>query len=201
MPSFCTNSFKDQLLQRFVSRFTSCHTSLLHRVMNAVARFMAGLGSRDHANNALRELHWLPIDEHVNYILCVMTHPVVRGTAPEYVSDMVTPVSALGGRAHLRSAALGLHDVPSTRTLMHGRQSLSVAGPKAWNSLVSINSRYSFNCHLQSPNKLICLKSPLISSRSLSFHFPCFHCMLSCCEEPLMADLYCKRCHINYEII
>ena len=39
-------------------------------------------------------------------------HSVVTGTAPEYLSDMVTPVSELSGRAHLRSAALGLYDVP-----------------------------------------------------------------------------------------
>ena len=46
----------------------------------------------------------------------------------------VTPVCHLGRRAHLRSAAAGLYDVPRTRTLICSR-AFSVAGPKAWNSL------------------------------------------------------------------
>ena len=80
----------------------------LRRVMNAAVRFVAGLGPRDHISNAQQELHWLPIEQRITYKLSVMMHAVVRGTVPGYVSDMVTPVSALDGRAHLRSAVLGL---------------------------------------------------------------------------------------------
>ena len=79
-------------------------------------------------------------------------HSVVTGTVPEYISDMVTPVSDLSGRAHLRSAALGLYDVPRTRTLM-GSKAFSVAGPTAWNSLPQslrdIPSAAAFKRHLK----------------------------------------------------
>ena len=65
---------------------------------------------------------------------------------------MVTPVSALDGRAHLRSAALGLYDVPRTRTLM-GTKAFSVAGPKGWNNLPQsirdIQSAATFQRHLK----------------------------------------------------
>ena len=78
-------------------------------------------------------------------------HSVVTGTAPEYLSDMVTPVFELSGRAHLRSAALGLYDVPRTRTLMG--YAFSVAGPIAWNSLPQslrdISSAAAFKRHLK----------------------------------------------------
>jgi hypothetical protein len=82
----------------------------LRRVMNATVRhvYLAGLGPRDRTSNAQRELHWLPIEQRVNYKLCVMAHIVVRGTAREYVLDMLTPMSALGGCDLQRSAALGL---------------------------------------------------------------------------------------------
>ena len=102
--------------------------------MNAAVRFVTGLGPRDHISNAQQELHWLPIEQRITYKLSVMMHAVVRGTVPGCVSDMVTPVSALDGRAHVRSAALGLYDVPRTRTRM-GTKAFSVTGPKAWNSL------------------------------------------------------------------
>ena len=81
-----------------------------------------------------------------------MVHAVVRGTAPGYVSDMVTPGSALEGRAHLRSDVLALDDVSRTRTLM-GTKAFSVAGPKAWNSLPQsirdIQSAATFKRHLK----------------------------------------------------
>jgi hypothetical protein len=81
-----------------------------------------------------------------------MMHAVVGGTGSGYVSDMVTPVSALDGRAHLRSAALGLHDMPRTRTLM-GTKTFSVAGLKSWNSLPQlirdIQSVATFKRHLK----------------------------------------------------
>ena len=58
----------------------------------------------------------------------------------------------LSGRAHLRSAALGLYDVPRTRTLM-GSKAFSVAGPTAWNSLpqslCDISSAAAFKRHLK----------------------------------------------------
>ena len=106
----------------------------LRRVMNAAVRFVVGLGPRDHTSEAQRELHWLPIEQRITYKLCVIMHSVETGSAPEYISDMVTPVSELEGRAHLHSATLGLYDVPRTRTLM-GSKAFSVSGPTAWNSL------------------------------------------------------------------
>ena len=64
----------------------------------------------------------------------------------------LTPVSELSGLAHLRSAALGLYDVPRTRTLM-GSKAFSVAGPTAWNSLPQslrdISSATTFKRHLK----------------------------------------------------
>jgi len=102
--------------------------------MNAAIRFVAGLRPRDHVSSARRDLHWLPIEQRIVYKLCVMMHAVHIGTAPEYIRDLVTPVCHLGRRAHLRSAAAGLYDVPRTRTLI-GSRAFSVAGPKAWNSL------------------------------------------------------------------
>ena len=97
----------------------------LRRVMSAAVRFVTGLGPRYHTSDAQRELHWLPIEQRITYKLCVIMHSVVIGTSPEYISDMVTPVSELSGRAHLRSAALGLYDVPRTRTVWVLKLSLS----------------------------------------------------------------------------
>ena len=58
-------------------------------------------------------------------------HASVHGAAPVYIQNMLTSVTELPGRLHLRSAASGLYDVPRTRTT----RSFSVAGPTAWNAL------------------------------------------------------------------
>jgi len=116
-------------------------------------RFVAGLGPRDHTSDTQRELHWLPIEQCITYKykLCVLMHVVETGTAPEYISDMVKPVSVLEGRAHLRSATLVLYDIPRTRTFI-GSEAFLV-GPTAWNSLPqsirNIKSTFTFKRHLK----------------------------------------------------
>ena len=58
--------------------------------MNAAARFVAGLTSRDHVTAALRDLHWLKIDQRITFKLCVLVHSIVYGYSPQYMADMVT---------------------------------------------------------------------------------------------------------------
>ena len=43
-----------------------------------------------------------------------MMFNIVNGTAPTYMTGMVTRISNLPGRCHLRSAEEGLFDVPRT---------------------------------------------------------------------------------------
>ena len=62
--------------------------ALLRRV-----RFVAVLGPRDHASEAQRELHCLPIEQRITYKLGVIMHSIETGIAPEYISDMVIPVT------------------------------------------------------------------------------------------------------------
>jgi len=47
-------------------------TAPLQRVMNAAARLVCNLRSRDHITPALRELHWLPIAARVQYKFCLL---------------------------------------------------------------------------------------------------------------------------------
>jgi len=56
---------------------------------------------------------------------------VLYGLAPLYISNIVTPVTHLPGRAHLRSAINGDFNIPR----VYGQHSFSVSRPDAWNSL------------------------------------------------------------------
>jgi len=69
----------------------------LQQVLHAAARFVADLGPRDHVTSTLVSLHWLPIRQRITYKLM---HSVFYGLAPVYISNIVTSVTHLPGRAH-----------------------------------------------------------------------------------------------------
>ena len=111
----------------------------LNRVMNAAVRLVAGLGVRDHVTPAMRELHWLPVTFRVQYKLCLMVYSSVNCCSPEYITDVLVPMSSLQRRVTLRFSTSGSFDVPRTRTVF-GERAFSVAGLAAWNK-VSPNLR------------------------------------------------------------
>jgi len=43
----------------------------LQRVLHAAARLVLNLRPRDHVSAALRELHWLPVAQRIDYKLCL----------------------------------------------------------------------------------------------------------------------------------
>jgi len=104
----------------------------LQRVLHAAARFVAAIGPRDHITPTLISLHWLPVCQRITYKLCTMMHSVFYGQAPSYISEIVTPVTPLPGRAHLRSAKNGDYNIPRVLSKF-GQRSFSVSGPDAWN--------------------------------------------------------------------
>src|SRR5664279_4605630 len=111
-----------------------CVIAPLQRVLNATARFVANLQPRDHVSPTLRSLHWLYVRQRVVFKLCTIMHAVHYNNAPQYISDIVTPVSSLPGRSHLRSASKDMYVVERNRTSI-GARAFSIAGPTAWNSL------------------------------------------------------------------
>ena len=54
----------------------------LQRVLHASARLVNGLRPQDHVSSTLKELHWLPIKQQVDYKLCLIVHKVVVGHVP-----------------------------------------------------------------------------------------------------------------------
>jgi len=55
------------------------------RVLHAAARTVLDLEPRDRVTPALRELHWLPVAERIQYKLCLLVHKSLLGHTPEYI--------------------------------------------------------------------------------------------------------------------
>ena len=59
----------------------------LQSVQNATARLITGTRRRDHITPVLRELHWLPIRERVNFKVAFLVRQSLSGQAPVYLAD------------------------------------------------------------------------------------------------------------------
>ena len=90
----------------------------------------------DHITSDIRDrLHWLPIQQRLEYKICLLIFKCIHQMAPVYLTVMSDPVSASASRSHLRSAARGDLVLPRSRTTTYGQRSFSVTGPSPWNSL------------------------------------------------------------------
>ena len=61
----------------------------LQYVHNSAARFLTGSRKHEHITPVLRDLHWLPIHEHIRFKILLMTFQWVNQPAPFYLSDLL----------------------------------------------------------------------------------------------------------------
>ena len=99
-------------------------------------RLVEDLKPNDHVTAALKNLHWLPVKQRVEYKLCLLMHKVSVGQAPEYMKDMVTACSEVSSLARLRSSTSGDYIIPRTIRKL-GERAFSVSAPSLWNALPS----------------------------------------------------------------
>ena len=60
----------------------------LQRVQNAAARIITGNRKYDHITPVLRELHWLPVKERIDFKILLLTFKALNNMAPAYLKDM-----------------------------------------------------------------------------------------------------------------
>ena len=132
------------MVQSFISsRLDYCNSLLcgiagnllqkLQSVQNAAARLITKTGRREHVTTVLRELHWLPVRQRIDFKLTVLVYKALHGQLPQYLAEDCQLLTDIGRRS-LRSADV-LTCATRTRTRLADR-SFSVAGPCLWNSLL-----------------------------------------------------------------
>ena len=115
------------------------------RVSESEDWLVARLSWRDHVTPLLRDLHWLPINQPVEYKLCMPVHRCFYGDTPSYLVDLIKPSAATSMRAGLRSADSKTVAVPRTLSCL-GDRSFAVAGPCAWNKLWQTYLPFNWSC-------------------------------------------------------
>ena len=80
-------------------------------------------------------LHWLPVQQSIEYNMCVLVYKRLHQAAPIYLSELCIPVATFAGRNHLRSAVKVCLVTSYCRTKNYGQRSFSYCGPTIWNLL------------------------------------------------------------------
>ena len=118
------------------SQVVVTHLRSLQSVLNAVARLIVKKRKYDPITATVRDvLHWLLIQQNIEYKLCDLVYKAMHHTALVYLTELCVPVSIHQGRANLRSATHGDLSVAANRGTTYGRRSFAVSGLTTWNAL------------------------------------------------------------------
>ena len=110
------------------------HLRPLKRVQNACVRVLKCLSRTVPTSPFLRELHWLPIPQRIEFKICCLVHKCIYGFSPTYLRSLLRVADSTFTNTNLRSHQGPLLYQPlGVRRLDKG--AFSVCGPRFWNSL------------------------------------------------------------------
>ena len=141
--NFLTEDATKTIIQAFVTSRLDYGNSLLYgisrklmrkleRIQNYAARIIVGAGRYEHITPILKELHWLPVEQRINYKIMTFVYKVLNDLAPEYLRDLLTPYIPTRS---LRSAGDNKLVEPKTQFVTCGERAFYSCGPKLWNKL------------------------------------------------------------------
>ena len=141
-PYLDTNSAKT-LMHSFVSSRLDAYNGLLYgvpqqqlaklqRIQNAAARIVARVKKSDHITPTLFDLHWLPINERIEYKILTLTYKAMHNMAPKYITDLLDIRDCT---RTTRSSSQIVLNIPKSRTVRYGDRSFSYAAPYLWKQL------------------------------------------------------------------
>ena len=109
------------LLNSIFYRTTNAVLPRSQSVLNAAARLITNTKKFDHITPVLRDqLHWLPIRQCIIFKIATFIRNSLHGRGPTYLSRFCIPISEIGARVHLCSAAQRHLTTPCTRTRRFG---------------------------------------------------------------------------------
>ena len=115
----------------------------LQYVQNAAARLITGIRKHDHITPILMDLHWLPVNERIQFKILLLTFKSLNGLAPVYVDEMIQRYVP---NRKLRSSSAFLLKQNKWNLKSYGFRTFTVAAPFLWNSLpLEVKSSPSLN--------------------------------------------------------
>ena len=107
--------------------------SRLQVVQNNAARLILKKKNSTSATPLLKELHWLPIAQRIDYKCALFCFKCIHGVAPHYLREILNFYKP---RRSLRSTEDSfVLETPKTKLKSFGDRAFSSYGPRIWNSL------------------------------------------------------------------
>ena len=106
--------------------------SQLQLCQNNAARMLSLRRKFDHITPVLKDLHWLPVEQRIEYKVLLLTYKALHGKTPAYISQLL---SLYTPTRPLRSENKNLLRVPRCRLEGFGRRCFAYAAPSLWNPL------------------------------------------------------------------
>ena len=123
----------------------------LQRVQNSLARVVAKSNWRDHMTPVLKDLHWLPVKQRIEYKVALVTHKVLETGQPGYLADLISEYQP--GIRGLRSATQRRLTIPTGLKSTAGQRTFTSASESVWNHLPqdvrSAKSLFTFKSRLK----------------------------------------------------
>ena len=134
-------------------------TKILQKVQNSAARLVLGRNAKYSSTENIKQLHWLPIKQCIDYKVLTLVHKCLHQKAPKYLQDLLS--KKVAKRQGIQSKGKVLLEVPHTKTrpspvavsvYMHQPKGTSYPTPLVMNTTL-INSKTYLK--LTSSTKLI----------------------------------------------
>ena len=131
----------------------------LQRAQNNVARVICQQRRCVHARPLLQSLHWLPVQQRIQYKIAVITHKALSTSVPPYIDELLQ-------HQYWRRGLCGSTDaprlsVPWTRTET-AKRAFCMAPPNVWNGIVDFVTPVAVNLQCQTENTLYCCVGLLV---------------------------------------
>jgi hypothetical protein len=147
------------------SLFLNLPSSQLNRLqllLNSAARAITKTPKFHHISPALKSLHWLKINQRIDYKIISLTYKALQCNQPKYLRSLLFIGTGSSTRS---SAVLTLLRPSNTSRLKITDRSFSHHAPVLWNNLPLAMRQLSTHAHSQTH-----LPSPLLALSSSQFH-------------------------------
>ena len=106
----------------------------LQHIQNIACRIVCSLRKFDHVTRPMYDLHWLHIQERIDYKIVHIMFKCLDGTPPQYLIDLLPKWQS---KWQLRSSSSNVCQIKFFKTSQGYNSSFSSYGLRIWNSLPS----------------------------------------------------------------
>ena len=87
--TFVTSELDNIVILCFMVSPRTNYSACNNYVLNSAARFVTMSGKSEYVMPLLFQLLWLPVEQHIKFIVLLFAYKAMQGVAPKYLSDLL----------------------------------------------------------------------------------------------------------------